>query len=173
MKGSYIYKTKVPYVFIILMTFSAAFSLFMLSLMSPIKQAPGQGIDVETALWIKWGFMLPFIFMALACIWGFVGFKLIFLTSEELIIRRPLLMYQRRIDLSDIDRITEQEDNLNMSRGVFDECRLYSGKRATILFTSGKKTRISSIQITGYWELIEKTRAQMIAAKRQKRQQSF
>jgi len=173
MKAAYIYKTNIPYVFIILMAFGAAFSSFMLSLMYPIKQASGQGIDPDIGLWIARCFMLPFIFLALACFYGIIGFKLIYLTSDELIIRRPLLMYRRRIDLTQIDRITEKEENMYSSRGLFDERKIYSGKKATILLTNGNKIKISSIQITGYTELVDKTRWRMSLARRQNLKQSF
>nr|WP_294792179.1 hypothetical protein [uncultured Mucilaginibacter sp.] len=169
MKAEYIYKTKIPYAFIVFMTLGTAFWGFILYLMYPMKPAPGQDIDDETALWIARGFELIIVFLALCCFYGVIGFKLSYLTSDELVIHRPLLMYRRRVDLIEIDKIMEKKENVNLSHGFFDESRIYSGNKATILLTTGRKIRISSIQIRGYKELIDKIRTQIIRAWRQMR----
>jgi|GEM_PF-3533566 len=173
MKGEYIYTTKVPYWFLLFMAFGTAFFVFLLSLIYPIKIAPGQDISPKTASWIAAGFSAPFAFLAICCFYGVVGFKLIYLTSDELIIRRPLLMYRRIIDLTEIDKITEKAENVKFSHGLLDESRLYSGKKAIILLTSGRKIRISSLQITEYTELIDKICWRMSLARRKMRKQSF
>jgi len=118
MQTECIYKTKVPYAFIACMIFGVAFFGFLFNSTYHVKQAPGEKIDPETALWIIAGVSSLFAFFAVCCLYGVIGFKIIYLTSDELIIRRPLLMYRRRIYLPDIDQITEKEEIVNLSRGL-------------------------------------------------------
>jgi len=88
----YLYKTKPNYIFVVFMIIGAGFFIFLSSLAWPFKN----GNITADVLLVFFG-LFAFLFLCFV-----IGFKIIYLTSTEIIITIPVIFYKRVIMLSDI-----------------------------------------------------------------------
>ncbi|GAC1304654.1 MAG: hypothetical protein NVSMB24_12400 [Mucilaginibacter sp.] len=103
-----------------------------------------------------------FIFFGLGSFWLAIGMQIYLITESELIITRPLFFGERKILISDIERIEEKDfDIKTMNHSITGET-IYTGRKAILILKSNKKIEISSIDAGGYKILITKLRKQWI-----------
>ena len=151
----YIYKTKPGYFFIFFMIIGGVFSAFIIHLFWPFFEFGTATIKifvfVSSALFI----------LILGCsIWSIIGFKIFYLTQNELIIVRPFLRYKRHIPLSDIGRMSESDESISV-RGGWSYEKMVIGRKAAYNLSNEKKLTIRSVEIWGYNSLIKKLDTQI------------
>lgn len=108
--------------------------------------------NFDMGMVIMWIITLAFIFFTFGCFSLLIFIKTICLTDQNLIIKRPLLLYKQIIPLKQIKRISEQDYKVNPSnRGV--RLNVYNGFQCNIELLSGKIIKFNSFEIPEYYEL--------------------
>jgi len=100
-----------------------------------------------------------FMFFSLMSIYYILRLEKCYLTDHELIITRPLLFIRRTILLSDIERITDKENKIDINHGHYRPNLLTVGNTSTLWLKNGKKVRISSMEVLDYDDLIKKIKS--------------
>ncbi len=152
--NNYIYKTKPNYLFILLMIIGVVFCAFIVNLVLSSNMVV-HGVSEKTGHLIIIIFICFFALLGLGCLFIVVGFKMFYLTHDELIMSRPFLFYKRSISLLDIGTTSEADASISISRGLSYK-KMNIGHKTTVLLKSGKKIVISSVEIWGYNMLMKK-----------------
>jgi len=153
-EDNYIFKTKPNFIFIGFAIISAIGYAFIAHLAWPSKTNV-HNTDYVLAL------ITPaiFILLSVASTFCVLRLEICYLRPHELIISRPLLFIRRAVLLSDIERITEKENKINISRNAFRSNLITVGNTSTIWLRNGKKERISNMEVWGYGNLIKKIKS--------------
>ena len=108
---------------------------------------------------INLGSSCLFMFFSLMSIYYILRLEKCYLTDHELIITRPLLFIRRTTLLSDIERITDKENKIDINHGHYRPNLLTVGNTSTLWLKNGKKVRISSMEVLDYDDLIKKIKS--------------
>jgi hypothetical protein len=160
MTDKYIYKTGPNYLFIIFMIIGTALCAFLVNLVWSSGMTV-HGTSEKTGRLIILIFIGFFVLFGLVCLFMVIGFKTFYLTQDELILKRPLLLFSQRISLKDMTAFVEKENKIDISRDVFSTRIVSIGHTSTIRISNDKKIMISSIEIWGYNTLMKKINAQI------------
>jgi hypothetical protein len=156
----YLFKTQPGYICIAVGIIGAGFSSFLAHSMWVSSWNNVQGTDLQTAHIIELIFLGLLVLFSAVCLYLVISFKIIYVTHNELIITRPLFFYKRDILLVDIKTITEEDENISISRGFSYE-KMKIGKKAAVQLKNRKSIKISSIEIWGYNTLIKKLHSEL------------
>jgi hypothetical protein len=156
----YLFKTRPQYLLIIFSIVSAIASAYIGYIIWQSNKATPRA-DERTGHIIAMIFSGFFIMFSLVCLYCFSRVEICYLTKDELIISRPLLFFYHKILLSDIERMTEKEDKIDIDQKSFTPDLATIGHTTSIWLKNGKQVKISSIEVWGYKELIKKINTQM------------
>ncbi|HEY2580505.1 MAG TPA: hypothetical protein VGI43_01785 [Mucilaginibacter sp.] len=149
---SILFKTNPGYVMIVIGVLGSIFFDFWFFSMTTAKGMPS-GVDQSAGKIIFIIFECIFLLFCLGCFLMALSFRIFTLTQNQLIIKRPLLFYNRTIYLADIDRIKEVDAPIRVENNTIfpsDRDIIYNGRRVTLELKSGKKIKISSLETGSY-----------------------
>ena len=156
------YKSKPAYFTIAIGIIGLLFFGFLAHLVY-VSESPNGGLNDNTAKITFYGFLSVFSFFGLGSFfWLVIRMPLYLITESELIVTRPLFLGERKILITDIERIEEKDFDIKMMNNSISGESIYTGRKAILILKSGKKIEISSINAGGYKMLITKLRKQWI-----------
>lgn len=123
------------------------FFSFLASLVYPFKTL--QGTNERFGIIIIWIIFLIFVFFSLGCLFNIIALRVYSLTKNSLIVKHPLLFIHYSIPLTNIVKILEKDNNINLSRGL-SFITIYKGKLSIIELINGKKIKFDSLIISNY-----------------------
>jgi len=107
MESKYLYKTSPNYFFIFIMLIGIVAPAFIADKVW-VSNALNSGHPVTVIIFV--GVLLAFLVLCLGLI---IASKVIYLTTDHLIIAMPLIFYKRGILYSEIKDMTEKEENID------------------------------------------------------------
>ena len=153
----YIFKTRPAWFFLAFMFVAGSICVWVAYQLwnhMPVESNVGAGSSANMIAKIV--FTSFFALFGLGCFSLVVGLKICYLTSTELIIRKPLLFYKRIIQRSDFRNISEKDSNIDVARNPFSQNSIKIGNTSILLLKSGKKVQISSVNVGSYLELMKR-----------------
>ncbi|MFB9841141.1 hypothetical protein [Mucilaginibacter ginsenosidivorans] len=160
----YVYKTKPPYVYLVIYLLSAGFFCFIGSLVMPMFKNAAHAHDQSSE--IITGIILGgFLFFVLCSLWLILAFKICYLTSTELVITRPLLSWKRTVLFTEIERTFHKDNKIDISRSAFTRDWVKVGETVKLQLKSGSIIRVSSMETSGYQTFIKKLETQIRKSK--------
>jgi len=154
----YIYKTKPAWVFLTLMLAVGLFCMWMTYFSWTASWKSSNGTSEATVFVFKTVFTAFIFIFGSICLSMVLGMKICYLTETELIVKRPLLFFQRVVQRADIRSITEKDSKIDINNKSFSREWVKIGDTAVLLLKTGKKIELSSVNVGGYAELIKKLR---------------
>jgi len=121
-------------------------------LMTSLEWTVADGTDYETGMIIMWIILGVFVFFTLGCLWTILTIKIIVLTGETLIIKRPFLLLKKTIPLENIRQVTESTFKINPTVR-WTTYNVYDGKKILIECFQGKSILLNSFEISDYYNL--------------------
>lgn len=155
---SYIFKTK-PGLGILVIGVSASIGFGFLDYGLAFSKWDFNNVSHITGYAIQFSFIAIVTLMLGSGLWTIIGFKLYWLTDEELFVIRPLIFSRRVIELSDIVKVYNEDytikisDNKKLFEKDKDRLEVYRGRKVIILLKNGKKLELTSLEVSGYKEL--------------------
>lgn len=153
----YFFKTRPAWFFLAFMFVAGSICVwvaYQLWYHMPVK--PNNGTGSSADMIAKIVFTCFFALFGLLCFSLIIGLKICYLTSNELIITRPLLFYKHIIRRADIRNISEKDSNIDVDRTGFSRDLVKIGNTSILLLKNGKKVQISSVNVGHYRELMKK-----------------
>lgn len=149
--GTIILTTKPSFRAIILGIWGSLFFGAFVYMMVSSEWAVAKGANDNTEITILWVLLCSFIFFTLSSLCAILTVKIIILTSESIIIKRPFILLKKTIYLDNIKQITESEFKLNTTSGS-TTYTLYEGNKISVELFHGKSFSINSFEISDYYK---------------------
>jgi hypothetical protein len=142
------------------MFFASIFFAFLANLLVPIMwqiHNPGKNLGYI----IGYLCLCAFVVFSIYAFCIAIGYRIVYLTTSELIIHIPVIFYKRTISLNNIKNFSESEEKFSYSKSVFSNKSYTIGHKTIFLLDNGTKATLSSLDMWGYNELIKKIHSQI------------
>jgi hypothetical protein len=117
-----------------------------------LSKALNVNTDIDLRLIIIWITAAMLAFFTSACFAMLLSLKTITLTHQMLIIKRPLLFYEKIVPIENMRSISEKDYNINPSHDG-SKISVYTGRQTIIELTNDKIIKFSSFEIPEYLEI--------------------
>ena len=154
-----LYKATPNYFFVFVMAIGVFFSMVFAWKIWP-ERIDVQGVSRSTGYIVITVLTAISFALSVLCFMLIICSKVIYLTTDSIIITMPLVFYKRVIMLNEVKYMVENDERINMSNNTFSRNLMTIGHNTTLELTDGKKVNISSLQVWRYDELIKKIKAQ-------------
>jgi hypothetical protein len=120
------------------------------------------------------GYTIVIIVVSIFCFFSVVSlsmalsFRIFQLNESELIISRPLLFFDRRVLLADIENLNEGDYKLNIVDNhslTLETETIYNGRKITLNLKNGKQLKLNSFEVGGYKSFVKELKKQLVKLK--------